>query len=189
MTISLSKLRSLLWLNLGDSQIHGRTPRFSVLRNPSDSWSFTLNFEPGRWSWSDFVFLTLTFCLVWPAVMSRKTKLTFMHQNLKWRNIWLGGGCLVVLLTGHAEILWPGQLLSLSLVYLVLIRPDFFYFMVYRNFWALFNVGIRNKNKNKISVIPDIHWLSNKRKPILTHIKKQTIQNDRKLNSRHFDTK
>ena len=35
----------------------------------------------------------------------------------------------------------------------------------------------------------DIPWLSSKRKPILSHTKKQTIQNDRKLNSRHFDTK
>ena len=67
-------------------------------------------------------------------------------------------------------------------------RPDFFYFMVYRHFCSLSNVGIWHKNKNKISVIPDIHWLSSKRKPILTLTKKQTIQNDRKLNSRHFDT-
>ena len=71
------------------------------------------------------------------------------------------------------------------------LRPDFFYliFMVYRHFWAAFDVGIRNKNKNKISVIPDIQWLSSNRKPILTHTKKQSVQKDRKLNSRHFDTK
>ena len=27
------------------------------------------------------------------------------------------------------------------------LRPDFLYFMVYRHFWAVFNVGIQNKNK------------------------------------------
>ena len=34
-------------------------------------------------------------------------------------------------------------------------RPDFFIFLVYRHFWALFYVGIRNKNK--ISVMPELH--------------------------------
>ena len=29
-------------------------------------------------------------------------------------------------------------------------RPNFFYFMVYRQLWSLFNVGIRNEDKNKI---------------------------------------
>ena len=73
------------------------------------------------------------------------------------------------------------------------IMPDFFYLMVYRYFWALFNVGIRNKNKNKISVMSDMHWWSvrflSKRKPIFTHTEILTIQRDRKLDSRHFDTK
>ena len=72
------------------------------------------------------------------------------------------------------------------------IRPDFFYFMVYGYLWSLFNVGIRNK-KNEISVMSDIHWWSmrllSKRKPIFKHSEKLTIQGDRKLNSRHFDTK
>ena len=58
-------------------------------------------------------------------------------------------------------------------------RPDFFYFMVYRLFWALFNVGIRNKNKNKISVMSDMHWWSlrllSNRKPIFAHTKQLTI--------------
>ena len=40
-------------------------------------------------------------------------------------------------------------------VAVVLIRPDSFNFLVYRNFWALINVGIRNKNK--ISVMSDLH--------------------------------
>ena len=74
-----------------------------------------------------------------------------------------------------------------------LVRPDFFYFMVYRNFWALFNVGIRNKNKNKIPVMSDMHWWSTdllgKIKSIFTLIEKLTIQGERKLNSRNFDTK
>ena len=39
----------------------------------------------------------------------------------------------------------------------------------------------------------DMYWWSmrllSKRKPIFTHTKKVTIQGDRKLNSRHFDTK
>ena len=65
--------------------------------------------------------------------------------------------------------------------------------MVYRNFWALFSVGIRNKNKNKIPVMSDMHWWSTdllvKIKPTFTLIKKLTIQGDRKLNSQNFDTK
>ena len=60
-----------------------------------------------------------------------------------------------------------------------MVRPDFFYFMVYRYFWALLNVWIRNKNKNKISVMSDMHWWSmrllSKRKPIFTHTEKLTI--------------
>ena len=79
--------------------------------------------------------------------------------------------------------------INLGMLGLRAIRPDFFYFMVYRHFCSLWNVGIRNKNKNKISVMSGIPWLSSKRKPILSHTKKQTIQNDRKFNSRHFDTK
>ena len=35
----------------------------------------------------------------------------------------------------------------------------------------------------------DIHLWSSKRKPIFTDSKKITVQGDRKLNSRHFDTK
>ena len=31
----------------------------------------------------------------------------------------------------------------------------FFYFMVYRHFLSKFNVGIRNKNKNKIQLMSD----------------------------------
>ena len=46
---------------------------------------------------------------------------TPMHQNLQWRNVWLAGGCLLVLQTGQTEILWQGQHLSLGLVYIVLI--------------------------------------------------------------------
>ena len=67
------------------------------------------------------------------------------------------------------------------------------YFMVYRHFWVLLNVGIRNKNKNKIPVMSDMHWWSTdllgKIKSIFTLIEKLTIQGDRKLNSRNFDTK
>ena len=37
------------------------------------------------------------------------------------------------------------------------LRPDFFYFMVYRRFWASFNIGIRNKNENKVSIMSDLH--------------------------------
>ena len=65
--------------------------------------------------------------------------------------------------------------------------------MVYRQFWAVFNVGILNKNKNKMLVMSDMHWWSmhllSKIKPIFTHTEKLTIQRDGKLNSRHFDTK
>ena len=65
--------------------------------------------------------------------------------------------------------------------------------MVYRHFWPLVNIGIRNKNKNKISVMSDMHWWSmlllSERKPGFTQTKKLTIQTDWKLNSRHFDTK
>ena len=46
------------------------------------------------------------------------------------------------------------------ILYINMQRPDFFYFMVYRHFCSLSNVGIRNKNKNKISVMSDIPWLS-----------------------------
>ena len=68
-----------------------------------------------------------------------------------------------------------------------------FYFMVYRHFWAVFNVRIRNKIKNKIQLLSDLQLqsmrLSSKRKPIFTHTEKLTIQSDRELNSGHFDTK
>ena len=65
--------------------------------------------------------------------------------------------------------------------------------MVYGHFWSLSNVGIRNENKSKISVMLDIHWWSvrliYKTKAVFTHTKKLTNQGDRRLNSCHFGTK
>ena len=53
------------------------------------------------------------------------------------------------------------------------LRPHFFKFVVYRHIWSLFNVWIRNKTKNKISVMSDMgRWsmrLSSKRRPTHTH--------------------
>ena len=65
--------------------------------------------------------------------------------------------------------------------------------MVYRHFCSLSNVGIRNKNKSKISLMSDLHLQSvhllNKRKPIFTYSEKLAIQGDRKINFYLFDPK
>ena len=41
-------------------------------------------------------------------------------------------------------------------------RPDFFYSLVYDNFFQRSNVGGRNKNKNKMSQNKDITWSNDK---------------------------
>ena len=117
----------------------------------------------------------------------------YQRHLMVWRFIFI-----LLLLPKHCEhgtvhvilqISISSWLTQVGVNVVIILRPDFFYFMVYRHFCSLSNVGIRNKNKNKISVMSDLYWLSSKRKPTLTHTKKQTIQNDRKLNPRHFDTK